>query len=175
MKEITQRSRAPFPVCPNDNIMLNNSIISQPEDFPGDAVVKHPSANAGDTGDLGLVSGLGLSPDVGNGNRLQYSCLENSKDRGAWWTIVQEVAKNRTWLSTHNQNSDSNKFNSPIKKSKLLSSDVLRNDLSGDKNLNPMLFFYKKFSLIVSLGNQTETYVNHLLIKQTQRKELLSV
>ena len=79
------------------------------------------------------------------------------------------------WAHTHNQQSASSKFNSPIKKSKLLSSDVLRNDLSGDKNLIPMLFFYKKFSLIVSLGNQSETYVNHLLIKQTQMKGLLSV
>ena len=44
-------------------------------------MVKHPPANAGDTGDLGLVSGLGISPDVGNGNQLQYSCLENSMDK----------------------------------------------------------------------------------------------
>ena len=50
--------------------------------FPGDAVVKNPPANAGDTGDVGLVPGLGRSPGGGNGNPLQYSCLENSKDRG---------------------------------------------------------------------------------------------
>ena len=53
--------------------------------FPGGSMVKNPPANAGDTGDLGSITGLGRSPGVGNGNPLQYSCLENSMDRGAWW------------------------------------------------------------------------------------------
>ena len=75
-------------------MMLNNSIISQPEDFPGGAVVKNPSANAGDTRDADSSPGSGRSLGAGNGDPHQYSCLENSKDRGAWWTIVHEVAKN---------------------------------------------------------------------------------
>ena len=45
--------------------------------FPGDAVLKNPPATAGDTRDAGSVSGLGRSPGVGNGNPLQYPCLEN--------------------------------------------------------------------------------------------------
>ena len=45
--------------------------------FPGDAVLKNPPANAGDTRDVGSIPGLGRSPGVGNGNPLQYSCLEN--------------------------------------------------------------------------------------------------
>ena len=45
--------------------------------FPGDAVLKNPSADAGDTRDVGSIPGLGRSPGVGNGNPLQYSCLEN--------------------------------------------------------------------------------------------------
>ena len=45
-------------------------------------MVKNPLANAGDTGDLGSVPGLGKSPGEGNGNSLQYSCLENPMDRG---------------------------------------------------------------------------------------------
>ena len=49
--------------------------------FPGGSVVKNPPANAGDTEDLGLIPGLERSPGVGNGNPLQYSCLENSMDR----------------------------------------------------------------------------------------------
>ena len=49
--------------------------------FPGGSVVKNPPANAGDTG---LIPGLGRSPGEGSGNPLQYSCLENSMDRGAW-------------------------------------------------------------------------------------------
>ena len=47
----------------------------------------------------GLISGLGKSPGEGNGNPLQYSCLENPMDRGAWWAIVHGVAKSRTQLS----------------------------------------------------------------------------
>ena len=56
-------------------------------------MVKNQPATAGDTGS---VPGLGRSLGVGNGNLLQYSCLENSMDRGAWWAIVHGVAKNRT-------------------------------------------------------------------------------
>ena len=52
--------------------------------FPGDAVIKNPPANAGDTKDEGSIPGLGRSPGEGNDNPVQYSCLENSMDRGAW-------------------------------------------------------------------------------------------
>ena len=56
--------------------------------FPGGALVKNLPANAGDAGDSGSIPGLGGSLGVGNGTPLQYSSLENSMDRGAWWTIV---------------------------------------------------------------------------------------
>ena len=52
--------------------------------FPSDSGIKNPPANAGDAGDMGLTPGSGRSPGEGNGNPLQYSCLENSMDRGAW-------------------------------------------------------------------------------------------
>ena len=52
--------------------------------FPGVTVVKNLLASIGDTRDAGLIPGLGRSPGGGNGNPLQYSCLENSMDRGAW-------------------------------------------------------------------------------------------
>ena len=51
-------------------------------------VVKTPPANAGDTGDAGLIPGLGRCPGGGNSNPLQYSYLENPMDRGAWWATV---------------------------------------------------------------------------------------
>ena len=70
--------------------------------FPGDSVVKNPPANAGDTSDAGLIPGLGRSPGEGNGNLLQYSCLENPMDRGAWQAIVHEVAKSQTGLEQIN-------------------------------------------------------------------------
>ena len=50
----------------------------------GGTVVKNSPASAGDARDLGSIPGSGRSPGVGNGNLLQYSCLENSLDRGAW-------------------------------------------------------------------------------------------
>ena len=52
--------------------------------FPGGSVIKNLPANAGDAGDLGSIPGLERSPGVGNGNPLQYYCLGNSMDRGAW-------------------------------------------------------------------------------------------
>ena len=58
--------------------------------------VKNLPANTGDTGNEGLIPGLGRSPRVGNGNSLQYSCLENSMDRGAWWAMVHRVPKSQT-------------------------------------------------------------------------------
>ena len=57
---------------------------------------KNPPASAGGARDVGSVSGLGRSPGVANGNPLHYSCLENSVDRGAWWTIVCKVVKSQT-------------------------------------------------------------------------------
>ena len=55
-------------------------------DFPGGSVGKESACNAGDAGDVGLISGSGRSPGGGHGNPLQYSCQENSIDRGAWQT-----------------------------------------------------------------------------------------
>ena len=64
----------------------------------GDSVVKNPPANAGD---MDLIPGSGRSPGGGNGNTLQNSCLETSKDRGAWWAAIHGVAKSLSQLSTH--------------------------------------------------------------------------
>ena len=59
-------------------------------------MVKNPPANAGDLRDKGLIPGSGRSPGEVNGNRLQYSCLRNPMDRGAWWAMVLGVAKGWT-------------------------------------------------------------------------------
>ena len=61
--------------------------------FPGGTVVKNSPANVSDARDSGSIPGLERSPGVGNGNPLQYSCLKNSMDRGAWWTTVHGVTK----------------------------------------------------------------------------------
>ena len=60
------------------------------------AVVKNLLANTGDTRDAGSIAGLGRSPGGGNGNPLQYSCLGNPTDRGAWRSVVHEIAKSQT-------------------------------------------------------------------------------
>ena len=57
---------------------------------------KESACNAGDTGDVGLIPGSERSPGVGNGIPLQYSCLENPTDRGAWRATVHGVAKSQT-------------------------------------------------------------------------------
>ena len=70
--------------------------------FPGGSEVKVSACN---TGDLGLIPGLGRSPGEENGNSLQYSCLENSTDRGVWWATTHGVTKDSDtteWL-THTQ------------------------------------------------------------------------
>ena len=59
-------------------------------------MAKNSPAN---TGDAGLIPGLERSPGEGNGSPLQYSCLENPMDRGAWWATVHGVAKRQTGLS----------------------------------------------------------------------------
>ena len=64
--------------------------------FPGGSDGKASACNAGN---LGLIPGSGRSPGEGNGNPLQYSCLENPMDRGAWWAAVHGVAKSWTRLS----------------------------------------------------------------------------
>ena len=76
---------------------MNDVIKKQ---IPGGAVVKSSPANTGDPRDAGLNPELGRSPGVGKGNPLQYSCLENSVDRGAWRATVHGVAKSQTQLST---------------------------------------------------------------------------
>ena len=61
----------------------------------GDSEVKASACNAGD---LGSIPGLGRSPGEGNGKPLQYSCLENPMDRGAWWAVLHRGAKSQTQL-----------------------------------------------------------------------------
>ena len=67
--------------------------------FPGGMVIRNMPAIAGDAREADSILGLGRSPGEGNGTPLQYSCLENSMDRGAWQATVHEVAKSRTQLS----------------------------------------------------------------------------
>ena len=62
-------------------------------------MLKNPLANSGDIRNRSSIPGSGRSPGDGNGNPLQYSCLENPRDRGAWWATVHGVPKSQTQLS----------------------------------------------------------------------------
>ena len=61
-------------------------------------VVKNPPTNAVDISNTGSIPGSERSPGERNGNPIQYSCLENPMDRGAWWATVHGVTKSQTWL-----------------------------------------------------------------------------
>ena len=64
-------------------------------------MIKNLPANAGDARDVGSIPGLGRSSGEGNGNPLQYSCLGNPMDKGAWWARVHRVAKSWTEVTEH--------------------------------------------------------------------------
>ena len=76
-----------------DDFIKWKTVLNDTWGFPGDSVVKNLPANAGDTGEVSSVPGSGRSPRGGNGNPLQYSCLGNPVDRGAWGATVHGVAK----------------------------------------------------------------------------------
>ena len=69
--------------------------------LPSGTVVKKSQANAGDARDTGSIPESGRSPGAGNGNPLQYSCLRNPMDRGAWQVTVHEVTKSPARMITH--------------------------------------------------------------------------
>ena len=71
-------------------------------------MLKNLPANAGDIRDVGLIPGMGKSPGVRNGNMLQYSCLENSTDRGAYQAAVYGVAQSRARLKRLSSSSSNN-------------------------------------------------------------------
>ena len=77
-------------------LILEIGPVSQTLGFSDGSAGKESSCNARDTRDAGSFPGLGRFPGEENGNPLQYSCLENSMDRGAWWATVHGVAKSQT-------------------------------------------------------------------------------
>ena len=79
-----------------ENTQFLSLQVREPLGFPCGAVARNPPANAADTRDAGSTPGLGRSPGVGNSNLLQFSCLKNPLDRGAWWATVHRVTKSWT-------------------------------------------------------------------------------
>ena len=85
--------------------------------FPGGSDDEESTCNAGDPDS---VPGLGRSPEEGDGYPLQYSCLENSMDRGAWRTTVHGVAENQTQMSDYHFTSSSSQLKALTAKNKVL-------------------------------------------------------
>ena len=75
------------------------SLVPASKDALEEEMATHGKASVCNAGDPGSIPGLGRSPGEGNGNPLQYSCLENPMDGGAWWATVLRVAKSQTRLS----------------------------------------------------------------------------
>ena len=73
-------------------------VVKNAPALPGGSAVKILAANAGDSGDMGLIPGLGRSPERGHGDPFQYSCLENPIDKGAWQAIVHRVTQSWTQM-----------------------------------------------------------------------------
>ena len=67
--------------------------------YPSGSIGEEFACNAGVTGYAGSIAGSGIFPGEGNGNPLQYSCLENSMDGGAWWATVQRVTSKQAGIS----------------------------------------------------------------------------
>ena len=82
------------------SFLANIKVYRSTLGFPGGSAVKKPPAS---TGDVSLTSGLRRSPGGGNGNPLQYSCLEDSMDRGAWWArlFIRSQRVGHNWAQTH--------------------------------------------------------------------------
>ena len=99
-----------FFLNPPNFIEIKMYIFRMYQGFSGGSMVKNLPANVED---VGLIPGSGRSPREGNGNPLHYSCLENSMDRGAWWSTVHGVTKTGTRLSnwTHIQSVQTNDLN----------------------------------------------------------------
>ena len=107
-------SVVPFSSCPQSLLASESFPMSQLFAWGGQSIgvsvlasflhqwlAKNPPANAGGSGDLGLISGLGWSPG-GKSYPLQYSCQDNSMDRGAWRSTVHRVAKRLDWVTEYN-------------------------------------------------------------------------
>ena len=76
--------------------LMHESLMQESQGSPGGSEIKASACNAGN---LGSIPGLGRSPGEGNGNALQYSCLDNPMHRGPWWATVHGVARSQTRLS----------------------------------------------------------------------------
>ena len=94
-----------------DSVKLEIIIaLSIYQSFPVALEIKNLPANAGDIRDVGLTSGWRKSPGEGNGNPLQYSCLDNPMDRGVWRATVHGVTKSWPWLKRQHARTSINSF-----------------------------------------------------------------
>ena len=95
-------------------ICLLKISVSNGSGFPGGSVVKNLPANAGDSRATGSIPESGRSPGEGNGHPLQYSCLENSMDKEAWWATVHGVTVRHNWARMQSKSAMAHSLPHPI-------------------------------------------------------------
>ena len=129
---------------------------------------KESICNSGDASDAGSILGLGRFPGEGNGNPLQYSCLENPTVRGAWWATVQGVAKSWRWLSIQKtRTKPSSKFYYPL---------CLREETVRDSGTLPKVTLLQILALGSQLGlwrSKTPILCMLLLSAVREQKQLI--
>ena len=117
--------------------------------FSGDSAVKNLPKNAGDAG---LIPGLGRSPREENGNPLQYSCLGNSTDKGAWWATVHGVTKESETIQGQNNNTASSEqsfLNNPYPLAPSnVSPHYIQSSLQQKNHIKIFMFLILSFSCI---------------------------
>ena len=118
--------------------------------------------SAYNVGDLGSIPGLGRSSGEGNGNPLQYSCLENTIDRGAWWNIVHGVTESRIWLKRLSIFAHGKK-NNVIQKFFSNSSIIIRDNLQPIRS-NSFILASAILSWIHNLFRETDSFIYQLIL-----------
>ena len=118
-------------ICRKTQVRIWSQIITTKGLSWGGSVVEN-SASAGDAGNTGWISGLGRSLAEGNGNPLQYFCLENPMDRVAWWATVHRVIKSKTQLSDWTQAQSNYQYTSWNNVFKLLEPECLHLEHEGN-------------------------------------------
>ena len=118
--------------------------------FPSGSVVKNLPASAGDAG---LILGSGRSPGEGNGNPLQYSCLGNLMDRGAWWATVHEVTK--SWTPNNKHQEHKHTVSLPGLSNQTTTIQSVNVEV-GEENRNEGVFWGRKNSIHCIVGSGEE-------------------
>ena len=115
--------------------------------LPGGSVDKEPACNAGDARNMGLIPGLGRSPGGGHSNLLQYSCLENPTDRGAWWAMVHRSQRvSYDWSDWAQHAAQGLLIHLHVDTNLLLFQNYILNFVIMENHIKSIFFYFKNFN-----------------------------